>query len=189
MVRSLVLFFAFVLFSLSAFAQQVTQSSSNTVHNHGLGSTQLIDGSVNPEKIPDLTAYRLWFLMAAVNPNVKPEDQAKEPLRSEAEIKKLGISDQDGKQVAAILNDFRIQYAAMVKSYNDNNALLRPQGLSPNLAAFTVKRDDLVQATRDKLNAALSFDGLSRLDTHVQNEKQHMRAIAPLSTTVATAGH
>lgn len=188
MVRPFVVAVAFLSFTLSSLAQLTGQVSGSPAHNHAEAApTQLIDGSVNPEKIPDSTAYRLWFLMAGVNPNVvKPEDQAKEHARHEGQIKKLSLSDQDSKQVAAILNDFRVQYAALIKSYNDNNAILRSQRQNPDQGAFIDMRDKLVQATRDKLAATVSFDGISRLDTHVQNEKSQMKSNAP-PVTVATA--
>lgn len=177
MVRPLVLAVAFLSFTLSALAQLGSQASSSPPHNHpGLAPTQQIDGSVHPEQISDSTAYRLFFLTAGKASDAK--DQTKEGLRQFAHLRQIALSDQDNKALIAILDDFRSQFSAMVKQYNQYAETMAASGENADSASFIVQRDQLVQATRDKI-AKLSFDAQSRIDTHIQNEKKNMKSVLP----------
>ena len=173
MVRPVVLAVAFVSFTLSASAQL----SGSPAHNHpGLAPTQQIDGSVNPEKIPDLTAYRLFFLVAGTTPNSKPEDLA----RRQAHIRKIGLTEQDNQLLIPILNDFCAQYADLIQQYNASAKALATRGQVADPKPFLLVRDNLVQTTREKLKV-LTPEGVSRLDQHVQREKRGMKSVLPAS--------
>lgn len=177
MVRPLVIVTAFVSVGFSAFAQQITSGSSPSTHSHlGLAPTQLIDGSVNPEKIPDSTAYRLFFLVAGVPPNPKPGEQA----RQSAHLDKVGLSNEDNEVLIPILNEFRQKYADLIAQYHQSAQAALAQGQIPDSKSFLVLRDNLVQATRNKLTT-LTPDGLAKLDQHIQHEKTHMKSIGPVS--------
>jgi hypothetical protein len=167
MVRSLILVAAFLSFTLTLAAQQS--------HKHpGLAPTQQIDGSINPEKIPDLTAYRLFFLVASTPPNPKPA----ELVRQSAQVDKIALSDEDHQLLISILNEFRVEYTDLIAQYNQAAKAAVAIGKIPDSKAFLVTRDNLVQATRDKLKA-LTQNGMSQLDMHVQREKRHMKSIGP----------
>jgi hypothetical protein len=84
------------------------------------------------------------------------------------------------RRTQPILDDFRAQYAAMIQRYNQYAEATAKRGQVADSASFVVQRDNLVQATRDKLRA-LSFDAQSRFDTHVQNEKKQMRGDVPVA--------
>lgn len=168
------------LLSFLVVSTVIASAQTSAPHIHpGLAPTQQIDGSVNPEKISDLTAYRMFFLVAGKAPDAKPEDRSKEHNRQQVHLKKIGITDQDSQLLIPILDDFRARYSALVRQYNTYAEATAARGQAANSASFLVQRDNLVQATRDKLKA-LSFDGQSRFDTHVQSEKQYMKSFVPV---------
>lgn len=181
MVRLLLLAVLSISVVLGASAQLNGQAISSPAHNHaGAASTQLIDGSVNPEKIPDVTAYRLFFLVFGKTPNARPEDQAKELNRQQGILNKIGLSAEERLLLISILDDFRVQYAALTQQYNASAEALAAKGQVANSKAFVVQRDNLVQATRDKLQA-LTPEGANQLDQHVQREKRGMKSVVPVS--------
>ena len=181
MIKSTIVASACISFTLSASAQLASQNGASPVHNHaGAASTQLIDGSVNPEKIPDLTAYRLVFLVVGKTPNARPEDQAKELSRQQGLLNKIGLSDEDSQLLISILDDFRVQYAALTQQYNASAKALAAKGQAADSKAFVVQRDNLVQATRNKLQA-LTPEEASQLDQHVRREKKNMKSMVPVS--------
>ena len=174
MVKSVV-FLLSLLVALNALAQTNNPKGVTPAHNHlGLAPTQLIDGSVNPEKIPDSTAYRLFFLVAGVPSNPKPGAL----VRQSAHLDKIGLSMGDSDLAIPILNEFRQKYESLLAQYHQSAQTALAQGQIPDSKSFLVLRDNLVQATRDKLKA-LTPAGLSRLDQHIQREKAHMKSIGP----------
>ena|ERR1700722_5228880 len=167
----------FTVISLSLTLSQLNAQASSPVHSHpGLAPTQEIDGSVNPEKIPDLTAYRLFFLVAGTTPNPKPEEQA----RQQAHVMKIGLSGQDNQLLIPILNEFRAEYADLIQHYNGSAKAASASEQIADTKAFLALRDNLVQATRDKLTT-LTPEGAVRLDQHVQTEKRRMKSVVPVS--------
>ena len=181
MTRSLISAALFVSFTLSTFAQLPSQPIGSSAHQHpGLAPTQQIDGSVNPNGIADLTAYRMFLLVVAKKPDAKPEELAQENSRQQGHLHDMGISEQDSKLLIPILDEFRAKYASMIRDYNQYAEAKARLGEVADSASFIVQRDILVQATRDKLKA-LSFDAQSRFDTHVQHEKERMKTVVPVA--------
>lgn len=140
-------------------AAQSTSSSMN------MNSTNMIDGSVHPELIPDSTAYRLWLVTVSNAPSGSP--------RQLAHLRAAGLSDTDMVVASNILSNFKAQYAQLVADYNAG-ATANPD-TDYGLASFLANRATLVQNVRDNLKASLTADGMTHLDTHIQSEKSRMR--------------
>ena len=133
----------------------------------------VIDGNEHPEQIPDIVAYRLYFTSVGESPN--PTEGRKR--RQRAFIAKIpGLTQDDPDALARTLEDFKVQYDAMVAAYNARvEAAVKGSTNLPDGDAFLAERDQLVQETRDRLKQVLSANGMAGLDAHVQAEKRRMR--------------
>lgn len=131
----------------------------------------LIDGSKNPELIPDSTAYRLFLLTVAVPLDAPPA----ELKRQHALLRWSGLDENDVQPAVEILSDFRSQYDELVNQYNESAAQADKAGGAPDLQTFLYQRDALVKYTRERLKLNLTPTGMASLDAHVQQEKQGMK--------------
>jgi hypothetical protein len=131
--------------------------------------------AVNPELIPDLTAYRLWFVSVSRGPN--PSDA--EVQRQSVQLNKTRLVTDDQKVLIGVLTTFKIQYQSLIQSFNEEATSAWSMHENPNFEAFVLQRDLLVQSTRDSLKGKLSPGGLMLLDVHVQSEKRHMHVSGP----------
>ena len=86
------------LTSVFAYAALVfgTGAVSQQVHQH---EAHVIDGALNPELIPDLTAYRLWFISVSRGPN--PSDA--EVQRQSVQLNKTRLLTDDQKVLIGVL--------------------------------------------------------------------------------------
>jgi hypothetical protein len=153
------------VFALGAWAQNPVP------HQHSVAPANLIDGSKNPELVPDSTAYRLFLLNHSVPTNSSEEDRK---IQS-AHLAKAKLDVNDWQPVLTVLASFRSQYDAWLSRYN---AAATGQGASFDPTPFLQQREDLVQSTRDMLKRSLSAVGMLRLDAHVQTEKKFMQVAA-----------
>ena len=135
-------------------------------------TTPVIDGATNPELIPDGTAYRLVFVVAAESANPLPDEVA----RHSAYLGKLGMKDSDRQLLADALKVFKGQYDDLMKNYNDAAQVAMVHGQAPDTAALLRQREALVQSTRDKLKLLLTSEGITSLDAFVQAEKHSMKS-------------
>jgi hypothetical protein len=119
--------------------------------------------------IPDVVAYRLYFVAVSEMPNPTP-DQVR---RQRAHLGRIGLSDADRDSTARILETFKVQYQALIDDYNNTPEV--KSGSTALQSAMLARRNTLVQITRDSLKESLSADGMARFDAHVQREKAHMR--------------
>lgn len=138
--------------------------------------TKVIDGEINPELIPDLTAYRLFFLANSELPNPTSERR----LRQQAFLGKMGVTSlADTGKAVQILEKFKVRYTALTGNYNDMVSAAALSGSpAPDQETFLKQRDLLVQQTRDELNLNLSAPAMKQFDAQVQSEKRGMRIVA-----------
>jgi hypothetical protein len=134
----------------------------------------MIDGKEHPEQIPDLTAYRLHLLLVS-----RPATPA-DPLNKTqaAYLGRIKLSDRDTQAVIPVLADFHERYQKLIADFNAIAEAANNQGRDVDSAErldFLTQRDLLVQNTRDTLRTALSTQGWTQWDSHVQREKSHMR--------------
>jgi hypothetical protein len=138
--------------------------------------TKMISGKDHPELIPDITAYRLFFI--SVGELSSPTEARK--ARQRAFLSKMGpLGVGDSQAVVQILEQFKVTFTRMVYDYNArvDTAVKSGSGL-PDTDEFVKQRDQLVQQTYNDLKYAMTPGGMKRLETHVQNEKHHMQIMA-----------
>jgi hypothetical protein len=151
---------------------RLTASPAATGQGMTMDPPGIIDGSKEPDLIPDVVAYRLWFLAVALPPGATEVEQA----RQWAQLKAAGLSSDDAMQTASILATFRTSYDYLVNSYNDSVAQANQMGDDPpDVQAFLGQRDALVGTTLRALNTALSAPGMQALRSYVQGQKANMR--------------
>ena len=136
--------------------------------------TKMIKGSDNPAAIPDNTAYRLFFLAMAEDPNPTPDQQK----RQAAHLAKASLSNLDQQAVVRALENHKIQYQAMIVKFNAEETAREQLGLPSQTAAFQDEINQMVQQTHDHLAQVLSQDGMTRLEALIQAEKSKMQITA-----------
>ena len=143
----------------------------------------IIDGSKDPNQIPDLVAYRLYFITVGELPGSSEVQQK----RQRAFISKVpGFSEDDPNALIRVLETFKVDFSAMVQDYNVKvDAANRTGSPLPDSQAFLQGRDQLVQQTRDRLKQVLSPNGMAGLDAHVKAEKSRMTITAHTSQEVS----
>lgn len=122
-------------------------------------ATTIIDGSVNPELIPDTLAYRLYFLaVTSLPPDI---GRYAMPLATATDL----------QAATTAIVAFRTAYDSLSNNYNQQVQA----GSNPDPNFFASQRDALVASTRAALQKTLSVDGMQKFDAHVQGEKKRMK--------------
>ncbi len=153
-------------------AQLAAARPAASVRGAGLDPPAIIDGSKEPQLIPDVVAYRLWFVAVALLPGAT----AAEERRQRAQLMTAGLKGDDVGRAASALATFKTSYGYLVGAYNDSIAEANKMGEDPpDVQAFLGQRDALVETTRDALNSALSVPGMQALRAYVQGQKANMR--------------
>jgi hypothetical protein len=145
------------LFAIPSRSRQITVTPTQNIV-----PTETIDGSKNPELIPDSVAYRLFFIHAALPLNAT----APQLRRQRANLAATGLDPIDQLALAAALADFYSNHASFAEKYKD--------GDTGNLET---DRDAVTQVTRDKLSQLLTPASLKKLDAFIQREKSGMKRI------------
>jgi len=143
-----------------------------------------IDGSKNPELIPDNTAYRLVFLALAEPQDPTPEQKA----RALGKMTPIGFSSDDAEAFLALLGEFDTTMSSI------NAQLAQIAARSPILSpgstdAQTVldlnnQTAQLFNNTIAALPSKLSAQGVAQLQTYVQQAKRGMKIIPDSSVNM-----
>ena len=152
-----------------------TMADGHEQHHHMLTTTKSgktlvsggVDGSVTPELIPDITAYRL-FMNAVAEPTSATTDQM---VRQRAKLNPASLSPDDAAQAFQVFASYQQQRKGSASAYQQASTAEMVQ-------AYNTKRDEITLASMASLRTALSPDGMARLDAYVQRQKRHM-TIAP----------
>ncbi len=131
----------------------------------------MIDGSVHPEQVPDVVAYRLVLL--GLSQPANPTDA--QTQRHLAQFRAIGMKDNDNTMLISILSRFRDDYRSMIETYNAAATAANASGQRADINGFLLERDQFIQSTHDQLKGALSPVGWGRLDAYVQGNKKHMK--------------
>lgn len=131
----------------------------------------VINGAVHPELIPDLVAFRLFFITVALPSGATDRDKA----RQRAQLMFAGLRDDDLSRAASVLATFKVQYDYLVQHYNDSVDVANRSGRPPDLQKFLTEQEELVQQTKDALAGMLTTKGMSNFEAHVKNEKRNMK--------------
>ncbi|HLH06892.1 MAG TPA: hypothetical protein VKW78_06630 [Terriglobales bacterium] len=137
-------------------------------HNHA--TDDQIDGSMHPELIPNIAAYRLFFLAVGLTAN----PSAGEKTMQSAQLQQLGFEGKDSEGFTRVLQTFRAKYNDLVNTYNAK-VPAQATGFAPDVDSFLSERDALVQNTLDELKVELSPAAFNRLGAYVNVEKTRMK--------------
>ena len=136
-----------------------------------------IDGSVNPELIPDAVAYGLLFLAVAEPENPTSEQRA----RAWAKISAAGLTETDFEALLLVLGKLHQEIGiinARLNQIRDHGSLDDPS--SPDVALaiqLGMQFNKLLAETTTILPTRLSRDGIERLHSHLQNAKRGMKVL------------
>jgi hypothetical protein len=153
----------------SAQSTQQTTTQTPTVQTD---DDVLVDGSKNPELIPDSLMYRMYYIAATEYGKDWGSDQKSEHTRSFFRIP--GVSDDELAAVEGVLIDFRSQHDQFVADFkvlaqnNLNNAVVTDPSI------LTDQFDDLTDKTTKSVSKILKGKQ-SALEAHVQDEKKHIK--------------
>jgi hypothetical protein len=127
------------------------------------GSTQTalppgaIDGAVTPNLIPDVVAFRMFFVAVAETPAPGVIVSAKQ----QAKLNPIGLSAADQSIIVQEL----VQFKAALTFINS--------GVQNATGAATP--DTLTQSLIDRLKSEMTAGAFQRLQAHVQSEKRRMK--------------
>ena len=116
----------------------------------------VVDGSVHPELVPDRIAYYHFIQSNAQRSRPAQSDL----LRSATRLSRLGLSDADRRALERVLRGVADELAS---------AEALAEGPSGNSLTAKLRRDDILASVRAEIPGALSWEGVARLDSFVQN--------------------
>jgi hypothetical protein len=117
-----------------------------------------IDGAVAPNLIPDMVAFRLFFIAVGETPALDVIVSAKQ----QAKLRPIGLSAADQSIIIQELGQFK-------------TALTPRQGATQSTSGPS-SIDTVTQSTVDRLKSQMTADGFLRLQAHIQSEKKHIKA-------------
>lgn len=145
--------------------------SAQTHEHSSITAPTIIDGSINPELIPDNSAYRLWFSTVALPDN--PTELQLAVNRSQ--LAQLDLNQVDYEALTAVLKIFNRRFNELLlqdeQEVKASAQLLRIHDESK----FLQERDAMVEGMIDSLKSQLSASAMKRVDGHIQEEKRHMQ--------------
>jgi hypothetical protein len=156
-----------LLLSVCAFG---TWAHDPVARQHSETAADTIDGSKNPELIPDSLAFRLYFIALSENDSTLTESTE----RQKAFFATAGLNAADTEVAASILRAFKKRLDAMTETYN--TSVLSTNDSTADRRLFAAKREALVETTRNEFSIMLSTGGAKHLNDHVQGEKQKIKA-------------
>lgn len=138
-----------------------------TPHQHA--AVTVIDGSKNPELVPDSTAYRLVLLDLSFADNPSDEDKR----RQAAHFRDVGLTPSEAIQFSAVLAEFRSAYNAWIARWNIAAEAADGKGVVFDPAPFLQQLEDLIQATRNTLKQNSTVD--LKVAGYVQKHKANIQ--------------
>ena len=132
----------------------------------------LIDGALHPELVPDVSAYRLWFLAVSLPPSGATDSQR---AVQRAQLGALQLDDADYGVMVNALASFNGRYADLVTDHNATVSAAAKSLVQVDRTSFLSARDSLVNGAVADLSAQLSPGAFDRFRGFIQGEKKHMR--------------
>jgi len=134
-----------------------------------------IDGTKNPDIIPEVVAYRAVLLALAEPENATDAQKA----RFRAKIASAGLNEDDTLALLVILAAFQKQMDAL----NAQGDQIRARNPLPypgtpdyqQLLDLTQQREPVFAEAMSALPARLSLTGAAQLQAYVQNQKRGMK--------------
>ena len=137
----------------------------------------IIDGSVNPERISDAEAIKVFLLYAMAPAQPTPEQAAEQQGR----LRQVGLSSRDLQAVSSILPQF---YEAFTTLMNEAEQAVATSSATPYAKADRVRQqvssgDALCDSTWAQLRASVSAEGRKKLAQRIEYVKRHIKIIPP----------
>jgi hypothetical protein len=124
----------------------------------------VVDGSKNPQNIPDALAYSHFFSAVAAHPNPTPQEQG----RQNAQLLPLSLSAVDQQNLVQALAAFRT-------GLDPIEAALLAQPTPAQVAGLRQQKATLVASTMTNISSSLTAGGFGNLDQYVKTHvKQHI---------------
>jgi hypothetical protein len=117
----------------------------------------IVDGSKNPELIPDALAWRHFLTAIATH----EQPTAQEQLRQQAQFAPLALATADAQQISGLLGKMMTQLEAIEEARENSD------GANSTLAALKAQEDAVIASTIAAVRAAVSSDGLSHLSGYI----------------------
>jgi len=114
-----------------------------------------VDGSKNPEQVPDRIAYYHFIQSHAQNAKATESDRRRLAIR----LKHLGLSPEDYASLETLLSEVK-------PDLDIANSMQR--GASPDPVGAKLHRDRALDLARETLNNMLSLDGKARVTQFVR---------------------
>lgn len=128
------------------------------------GLPVLVDGSKNPEKIPDTLAYQHFFAAVAAHPTPTAYEQG----RQSTQLGPLQLTAADRATLITALAGFQTQLDSIASA-------VLVAATPDQLTSLQAQKVALAAATLASLRQTLTPDGASRLDHHIQTRvKAHI---------------
>ena len=149
--------------------------TANQLPTPGADPPGTIDGSKNPELIPDDVAYRLVLLALAGPENTTDAQKA----RFQAKIAPAGLDEDDTEAFLRILGHLQTQLddlRAQEKPIFARNPIPHPDSVgAAKLAELSQQRESVLAEAISALPARLSLAGAAKLHDFIQKEKRGMK--------------
>lgn len=145
----------------------LAQTPTHNPSQHTM-TQETIDGSKTPNLIPDSAAWRLWLLVVSADYPSHPERAVS---RRHAFLMLAGVPEDELIIADDVLTHFKNNYQELVDDYNRRMTAQQ----SPSLADFKMRRDTLVQTTKDTLSGQLAHATFAHLKAHINAEKARMQ--------------
>ncbi len=137
----------------------------------------IIDGAVNPEKVSDAEAVKVFLLYVMAPAQATPEQAAEQQGR----LGQIGLSGRDLRVVSTILPQF---YAAFTTLMTEAEQAVATPSLTSYSKADLVRQkvtsgDAICDSTWAQILASVSPDGKQKLARRIEHVKRHIKIIPP----------
>lgn len=179
-------------FSASNDTARSIKSTTNSISNPVNGGQQfpdgIINGALNPEMIPDRTAYTLLF--RTLNLPQQATDLEKERASSFAES--AGFTGRDNDQLLVVAQEFRKKIRRLdnqVAEIKDRNWPKPSLEIMEQLGQLQREKEIIVDELVAALPSRLGLDAQQRLHKWVNNHLKRRVKLVPSSPSAASPHH
>jgi hypothetical protein len=130
----------------------------------------VVDGAKDPQSIPDALAYR-HFIRALAESARSANPTSLQVARRQALLARVGLSSDDRAAFIGALSgvDGQLAQVARARKQYSREAISAGTAREP-LQTLRLQEGEILDATRGRLEGALSGEGVRRLQTHIQEQ-------------------
>jgi hypothetical protein len=147
----------------SAFAEQHEQHAQHPPHNVSTSALRLdVDGSKNPERVSDYTAYRQFIITAAARNGSSDQDRK----HRRAFIRRIGLSAGDEAVLDAALRNV-LERLDSVSAQKQSLGAAAPEATQ---TALRQQEEAVLEGANRRIRAFLSKEGWRQLEQFVRQQ-------------------